>query len=333
MSSQLDDKIKELESNREKRNYSNLIGFFVILGIFAVLYFYIKGVQVEKNEDNENALLEKSKESDIDHERERKDSIIQYTSEVYVKELEDIKQRILTSTPADRDDIIKSIDSIQRIAVQVSKLSSDTIPVRYYRRPDDNSRAIQEVIRSTKTPVYYFDSIYDIRDDKKVNTIYYGNLVNKTYVDSLAARLKRRNIPIQNVKQFKGKRGYDWKKVTVQLEYEIDSNTINEDSNDLWNIKFYSYKPDKKAKYKARRILGKEGYNVEFFPDWERKMSFFSKYSVVLFYDASNEKKAKEIAAALNEATEVNFVVESGDGFGVSKKEKKNLFIVHYNGS
>lgn len=333
MSSQLDDKIRELESNREKRNYSNLIGFFVILGIFTVLYFYTQGVKIEKAADNEKALVEKSKEADINTAKENKDSIIQFTSEVYVEELENIKQRILTSTPADRNAIISSIDSIQKLALQVSKLSSDSIPVRYYSRPNDDSRAILEVIRGIETPTYYIDSIYRVNDDKKVNTIYYGNLVNKNYVDSLVAKLKKRNVVIKNVKQFKGKRGYDWKKVTVQLEYEIDSSLIDTVKNHKLNIKFYSYKPDKKAKAIARRTLAKKEYHVEVFPDWERKMSFFSKYPVVLYYTPKNESKADQIAKELRNATGVNFVAESGDGIGVSKEEKSSLFIIHYNGS
>ncbi|MEP0266383.1 hypothetical protein [Dokdonia sp.] len=333
MSSQLDDKIRELESKREKRNYSNLIGFFIILGIFAVLYFYTRGVKIEKDADNEKALVEKSKEADIYIAKENKDSIIQFTSEVYVEELENIKQRILTSTPADRSAIISSIDSIQKLALQVSKLATDSIPVRYYRRPNDDSNAIMEVIRGTETPTYYFDSIYRVNDDKRVNTIYYGELVNKNYIDTLVAKLKKRKVPIKNVKQFKGKRGYDWKKVTVQLEYEIDSSSIDTVKNHQLNIKFYSYKPNKKAKIIARKVLANNQYNVEVFPDWERQMSFFSKYPVVLYYTPENESVADRIAKELRTATGVNFVAESGDGIGVSKEERSTLFIIHYNGS
>lgn len=333
MSNQLDDKIRELESNRKKRNFSNLIGFFVILGIFAIFYFYTRGVQVEKAADNEKAIIEKSKEADINTAKENKDSIIQFTSEVYVEELENIKQRILRSTPADRDAIISSIDSIQRLALQVSKLSSDSIPIRYYSRPKDDSKAILEVIQGIKTPTYYIDSIYRVNDDKRVNTIYYGDLVNKSYVDSLVLKLKKRKIPIENIKKFKGKRGYDWKKVTVQLEYEKDSSNADQIKNHQLNIKFYSYKPNKKAKAVARRILAKNEYNVEVFPDWEKRMSFFSKYPVILYYVPENEIIADKMAKELRKATGVDFKVESGDGIGVSKKEDKStLFIIHYNG-
>lgn len=336
--SELDDKIQELESKRNKKNYSILILFCVILAIFAGLYFFTRGVtkknieyKVDKASDSISAYIEKSKEKEIFDKKESKDSIIQITSGVYVKELEDIKQKLLTNSSS-RTDIIRSIDSVLVIAQKVAKVSSDTIPVRYYRRKRaDDYQAIESTISNSQRPIYYFDSIYDVQDNNKVNTLYYGNLVNKTYVDTLVKRLKDRKVPIVHVKQFKGKRGYDWKKFTIQLEYEPDSLYIG--SNDIWNIKFYSYKPDKKAKDEARAYLTKQGYNVDFFPDWERKMSFFSKYPVILFYDSNNETKAKEIARELRRATGINFVTESGDGFGVSKEEKEHLFIIHYNGS
>lgn len=332
MSTELEDKIQELESNSKKRNYTTLVVILIILGIFAALYFYTESLAKEKIKDNKNAIVEKEKEAEIKQAKEQKDSIIQFTSQVYVTELEDIKQKILTGSSS-KDDIIRSIDSIQKIAVKVSKLSSDTIPVRYYRRPNDNSTAIINTIRETKSPIYYFDSIYDVKDENRVNTVYYGNLVRRAYVDTLVAKLRRLNVPIERVKQFKGKRGYDWKKVTVQLEYEIDSTTLEIDANDKWNIRFYSYKPDQKAKSNARTALTKEGYHVEFFPDWERKMSFFSEYPVVLYYDVNNKAKAQKIAESLKRATNINFAIETGDGLGVSKAEKSNLFIVHYNGS
>lgn len=335
--SELDDKIQELESKRNKKNYSILILFCVILAIFAGLYFFTRGVtkknieyRVDKASDSISAYVEKSKEKEIFEKKESKDSIIQITSGVYIKELEDIKQKLLTNSSS-RNDIIRSIDSVLVIAEKVARVSSDTIPVRYYRRPNDNSRVIESIIKNTQRPVYYFDSIYDVNDNNQVNTMYYGNLVNKSYVDTLVKRFRENKIPIRHIKQFKGKRGYDWKKVTVQLEYEPDSLYIG--SNDIWNIKFYSYKPNEDAKSKARTYLVKEDYNVDFYPDWERKMSFFSKYPVILFYNSENEAKAKEIAKGLREVTGVNFVTESGDGYGVSKEEKEHLFIIHYNGS
>ncbi|GGG12167.1 hypothetical protein GCM10011344_11060 [Dokdonia pacifica] len=338
MNSELEDKIQELESDTKKRNYLKYIMALILLGVFVSLFFLAEMAEkkVEKVEEivksnNKGAIDEKKKEKEILQEKEQKDSLIQFTSEVYVNELKDIREKLVDrSTYANRD-IISSIDSILNIAKQVSRLSSDTIPFRFYRRPND-SKKILEIVKASTTPFYKIDSIYEgIGDtDKQANTIHYGSLVKKAYVDELVAKLREQNIPIELVQQFKGKRGYDWKKVTVQIEY-TDTDTVSDNSK--WNIQFYSYKPNKKVKYIARKQLMEEGYNVEFFPDWERKMSFFSEYPVVIFYKSENETKAKEIAAALKRDTGVNFVTESGDGLGVSDAEKDKLFIVHYNGA
>ncbi len=338
MGTQLDDKIQELESYRKKRNYTILTLVLVILGIFAALFITANFLNNEKTEaldkSNETVLEEINAERVLVDKKNNKDSIIKYTSEVYVRELEVIKQKILRgTTQSERTSIVNSIDSMQKIALQVSRLTSDTVPFRYYRRPNDNSEVILNIVKASKTPHFEIDSIYEVNDDKMVNTLYYGSLVNKLYVDSLVAKLRSKNVLIKNVKQFKGKRGSDWKRVTVQLEYEIDSSQIGINKNNIWNVKFYSYKPNKATKEIARRTLVENGYNLELFPDWERKLSFFSDYPVILFYDPKNESKAKEIAEMLNNATGLTFVTESGDGLGVSKEDKAHLFIVHYNGS
>ena len=56
MSTELEDKIQELESNSKKRNYATLVVILIILGIFAALYFYTESLAKEKIKDNKNFI-------------------------------------------------------------------------------------------------------------------------------------------------------------------------------------------------------------------------------------------------------------------------------------
>ncbi|WP_298757926.1 hypothetical protein [uncultured Psychroserpens sp.] len=330
----IEERIKEIEERNKKSNKINLlVGLVILLGL-ASFYFYSAHIQAEKNRQIANtkqeleikALEKKNEELRALIAEQQVDSIQKYA--VYsANEVKEQLNEIRKSTT--NTQILKSVDSIETRVNTIKKFASDTVAIRYYKRKLDGD-VVEKVIRGIESPHYIIDSIINVADRNKVNTIYYGDLVKKQYAEELALRLKKSGINIVNVKPFKSKKGYDWKKITVQIEYE--STKVEDTKNNDWQIRLYSYKPDERIKKRIEHLIGKSGFKLTVFPDWEEKMSFFSNRPTVLYYTKSNSSRASQIAKQLSEATKLNFSTALGTGYGVSEKDKNNLFIIHYNG-
>ncbi|MCD2258823.1 hypothetical protein [Psychroserpens luteolus] len=330
----IEERIKEIEERNKKSNKINLlVGLVILLGL-ASFYFYSAHIQAEKNRQIANtkqeleikALEKKNEELRALIAEQQVDSIQKYA--VYsANEVKEQLNEIRKSTT--NTQILKSVDSIETRVNTIKKFASDTVAIRYYKRKLDGD-VVEKVIRGIESPHYIFDSIINVADRNKVNTIYYGDLVKKQYAEELALRLKNSGINIVNVKPFKSKKGYDWKKITVQIEFE--STKVEDAKNNDWQIRLYSYKPDQRIKKRIESLIGKSGFKLTVFPDWEEKMSFFSNRPTVLYYTNNNSKRAEQIAKQLFEATKVKFNTSLGKGYGVSEKDKNNLFIIHYNG-
>ncbi len=333
--SQFDKKLKEFESKSKKSNIGIITMIIVGLIIFAGLYLYNIQVQNEKRDrelllqSNSEQLEKLEKRDSINYEKkEQREDSIQKAWKTLKAEIDRIKE-----VAGSNNDVIYRIDSLQTKVKNVITIAIvDTIVVRYYKRKSDGN-TITNIVNSIESPNYKlnYKDVYDDDGTKTVNTLYYGKSVKKEYVDILYNKLIDNGIKIENIKSLKSVRGFEWKKNAIEIGFERP--TSKTDENSEITVRLYCYKPRGDVKKKIKNQLEAKGYQVKVFPDWSEKPSFFSDEMTVLYYDSSKKEKAGEIAKILTKLTRLKFGTKMGAGLGVTKSEKKSVFIIHYNGS
>ncbi len=333
--SDFSEKMKEYESKKKKSNRGIITIIIVGLLVFAALFLY--NIQVKNQKRLDTKLLIESNNEQI-KQIEKKDSIL-YTKNVQKEdsikialkqvqvEIEKIKQAAGNNTY-----VLSKIDSLQTKVDNIIVIAADTITVRYYKRKADKGK-IEGVVKSIASPNYNLEYREVSNDDGKntVNSLYYGKNVKKEYVDILYKKLLKSGVKIKYLKPFLSARGFEWKDSAIEIGFEKPTSTTDENARLF--VRVYSYKPKGKNRYLIRDKLEAKGFQTKLFPDWREKPSFFSDESTVLYYDKSQKEKALSIAETLAGLTRTPFKTRIGAGYGVTREERKTVFIVHYNGN
>lgn len=352
--SEFNEKYKQYESNKKKTNRNGIVLLIAGLAIFVGLFVYNIYTEKEKEKDAEIIFQynnEQIKESEIQDSLKyvdkinRVDSLQEVIKQVQTKIVE------IKNDPGINPTVRQKIDSLEVKVNTIQSIAQDTITVRYYKRFADGNN-VENTIKSIKDPNFYLEYRDVPNDDslRKVNTLYYGKNVKEFYVKLLQKRLLENQVKINDLKPYVSARGFEWKQDAIEIGFEKPSSTTEE--NAKFYVRIYSFKPDKKNKYSIRNKLEAKGFQVTLYPDWPEKPSFFSNESTVLYYHESNKNKAITIAKTLSDLTtqrvlkkstpinikskkviSTDFAVKMGGGYGVSEEERKELFIVHYNGS
>jgi hypothetical protein len=338
MNKEFDQKLKEFES-RQKRNNRNFKSIIVAgLLVFIGLYLYNiwtkkEGKAIQESIVNEQARTMEEPDStkyqriEYFEKTKRKDSI-KNTLESFQQELLEIK-----SVARGNPEVIQRIDDLKdKINTMIAK-TVDTVIVRYYKRKADGD-IIENTIKQIDTPYYYIHhkEVYGDDGSKSVNTLYHGKNLKKSYVDYLFNTLRKNGAGITRKQPFISAPGFEWKENAIEIGFEKPTSTTNENAKLF--IRVYSFKPQRGIKEKVLNKLEAKGYQVKLFSDWQKeKPSFFSDQSTVLYYNRANKAKADVIAKTLLKTTGIDFQTKMGGGYGVTDKEKKVLFIIHYNGA
>jgi hypothetical protein len=334
--SEFNEKYREYESKNKKANRNGVILLISGLFIFSGLFIYNIYTKNQKQKDTEIILEYNNIQI---NEREKQDSI-EYANNIkreHSRELalEQVQTKIeeIKKEKGLNNNIKQKINSLQSKVNTMQLISQDTIIVRYYKRKADIDN-VEKAIKSVSELNFYLH-YRDVPNDtgfNKVNTLYHGSNVKISYVDLLYKQLLKNNLEI-NKKPFASARGFEWKQDAMEIGFEKKSSKTDENSKIY--VRIYSFRPNKKIKFNIRNKLEAKGFQVKLYPDWPDKPSFFSDESTVLYYHNSNNIKAKLIAETLTVLTKgkPKFQYKKGKGYGVSEEEKKEIFIIHYNGS
>ena len=344
--SEFNEKFKEYEIKNKKKSRTGVALLVVGLIVFAGLFIYNIYTKQEKEEEVTAIIEETSAYSDIEKVAQKINDSIQYLEKKRLKDsvnqiVQEVQTKInrLNHTAGIGDNIKLKIDSIQ-VKLNTIESISDRIVVRYYKRKADGNQ-VERVIKSFNSPNFYLNYRDVPNDDgsRKVNALYYGKNVDQKHVQLLYRRLKENDKDFQYLKPFISAKGFEWKEDAIEIGFEKPTSTTDE--NAKFYIRVYGYGTDAKIKHAIGDKLEAKGFQVKLYPDWEKKQSFFSNQSTVLYYDSSNKEKAISIAKTLTDLVKKisysrrivkDFDVKRGSGLGVDKDERKELFIIHYNG-
>lgn len=337
--SKLQERISEIEKKKRKTTIKYLIAGIVILGAFS--FFYINSLFKQINDKEK--LIQKTSQLQFYGEDIKSGEV---KDKKYNEQLLQLKNALEFLRTTTTDPFTKNgIDSILEKVNIIYRINSDTITIQYDKRIADGDM-VTKAIQSMNHTAFRLEETLVKNDSSrlKVNTVYYGKSINRNILSTLVQKIQEHNIDIVDVKPFRNKT-YEWDGV-VKIFYTEPPSELNKDSsltaltplvspNANFDIRFYSYRPDKKTKVVLQKTLKDESYHVSIFPDWKTKPSFFSKESTILYYDDHTKEKAIELANTLNEKLDykVNFKASKGYGYGIVDEEKDNLFVIHYVGS
>jgi ribosomal protein L17 len=178
---------------------------------------------------------------------------------------------------------------------------------------DQNRQYVEKLLEAEK----------ELNEIKEKESLVKRRELEKT-LDELKVESTKRNDP-QKDQVFEEK----IERADVILKELDDISKMKGQSNGFY-IRLYSFKPDVSTKRRISSALSKAGYSVKVYPDWETKPDFFANTPTVLYYDRSTKDEANNIAKQLAKNFRIKFKVTQGAGFGISEKEKKNTFIIHY---
>ena len=340
--SNFSEKYKEYESRKKKTNRNGIILLITGLIMFSGLFLYSLQTQKEKKlvekasayKDLEIVFIEKQ-DSILNAKKKKQDNSVKEAIQQVKAEINEIKfSRQVNKT------VRKKIDSIE-VKLKTIESIADRIIVRYYKRKADEEH-VEQAIKSISKPNFclHYSDVPNDNGTIKVNALYYGKNVNENHIKLLKKSLTKNKVDIKYIKPFVSAKGFEWKQDAIEIGYEKQTSTTNE--NAKLHVRIYGFKSNKKIKYAIRNKLEAKGFQVKLYPDWSKKPSFFSNESTVLYYNKPNKDKAMSIAKTLTDLTRkgsnlidgvTEFKVKIGVGYGVSEDEKKELFIVHYNGS
>lgn len=314
--SDFDTKMQELETKR-KRSNRGIISIIVIgLMVFAGLYLNslrVEGLKQEQAREDGELLMEQQTKLVVE------DSLRKELARVQGK-LEKIK---IAAT--DNNDLA---DELDKLDIELDR--KNVIPVHYYKRKKDKD-VVYDVLKSIPNVNFELQlvEVYGDGGEHSVNTLYVGEDVDSKAVAILQRTLQSKGMKL-NQEPFVSIRGFEWKKKAIEIGYERDPSIPNKNAKTY--VRLYCYAPNEIVKKKIEGKLGAKGYQVRVFPDWEKKPSFFSDKTTLLYYDKSKLQEAQLMSRWLTKLTGVSFSTKMGAGLGVSAEDRKNLFIIHYNG-
>lgn len=313
------DNFEDKMAEFEKKGKSSTRGIkrIIVIGLVIFTGLYLNSLRVEnlkQERANQDEVVLMQQQTEL----VKEDSLLNELARVK-GELKKIKVAV------NRSDVLK-----EKIEALDISLEYDPLRIDYYQRKKDGN-AILDVIENTEDIDIDLRIIDVYGDDysQTVNTIYVGKNVDERKLKSLLVRFERKGIKLTRAPYISGK-GTEWKNNALEIGFEPVPGTINKNA-DIF-IRIYSYAPNETVKQKMADKFGAKGYQVRVYPDWKAKPSFFSDRTTILFYDKANAEKAKEMAIWLTRLTRMSFATKMGAGLGVSAEDRKNLFIIHYNG-
>lgn len=342
----IEETIAEVQKKDKRYNYVILIIIILMIAIIASLIIY---AQDKRNRANEE-LIAKYELELIENKRLkiqdslRTDSITQLVKTLR-KELEMIERKLETNTILDADKMVvmNTVNLAQEKLNRITNNVTDNTIVRYYKRKADGNR-IERLIQSMKDPQFNLN-LKQVADDNgryRVNTVWYGTDVDKEEVRNLVSALLQIGIDIKTIKEFDNPSTKEWKSEAIEIGYEPTTITksitsadltryVTKNNNSDYYVRFYSFNPDAKIKQSLTQFIKRQNYNLKVYPDWKEKPSFFSSSPTVFYYSEKSKAEAEELANKLNQANrKLRFTVQRGNGYGISKSELDNTFIVHY---
>lgn len=353
--------IAEVRRKDKRYNYIILIVVLLMISVIAAIIIYSQDKRNKANEmriyslDAENTqnqeLIEKYQFELIENKRLREkdslrtDSITSLVTTLR-KELAVIERDLNNrNTPrSDRATALANVNLAQDKLNRITNNISDHTIVRYYKRKADGSR-IERLIQGMKNPRFNLNikQVANDNGNRKVNTIWYGAVVNKDEVFQLVDHLIGIGVHIKNVKEFDNPKTKDWKSEAIEIGYERVATTTKDvtqndllkyksgNNNNKFNVRFYSYNPDEKKKRYLALFIKKYNYNLKIYPDWKKKPSFFSDSPTIFYYSNKSRAEAEKLKNTLNKTNlGIKFETQRGSGYGISKSELDNTFIVHY---
>jgi hypothetical protein len=324
--SEFSDKMEEFEKKGKHSNRG--IKRIILLGllVFAGLYLYSVRLGRQKQvvaAQKEEVIKEKFQDSLV--------LIEQQT--MLLKEEELIRE--LSRVQGELKKIKKEAATNPELAREIAKLhigydTREPTRIDYYQRLKDGGTII-DILDTTKE--FNVDlrtvEVYGDTGKNAVNTMYVGKNVDKAIVEILQKRFNEKGIKLKLAEFVSGK-GFEWKKSAIEIGFEPTPDGLNKNANTY--VRIYSYAPKPRIKKMIADKFGAKGFQVRVFPDWEKKPSFFSDRTTILYYDKANAVKANIMAKWLAKLTSVSFSTKMGNGLGVSAEDRKDLFIIHYNG-
>ncbi|QHI34676.1 hypothetical protein IMCC3317_00190 [Kordia antarctica] len=357
----IEETIADVRKKDKKYNYIILIVVLLMISVIASLIIYAQDKKnkanktrieflADENEVNQE-LIEKYQFEFIENERLRRNDSLRTDSiatlvKTLRKELAHI-ERDLNNKNIPRTDRATALTSVNLAQDKLNRITNnitDNTIVRYYKRKADGSR-IEHLIQGMKNPSFNLNLMQVVNDNgrNRVNTIWYGADVNKDEVFQLVDHLLKIRVHIKNVKEFDNPSTKGWKSQAIEIGYENVATTTkvvtqsdllkykSVNTNDKYNVRFYSFNPDEKAKRSLASFIKKYNYNLKIYPDWKKKPSFFSNSPTIFYYSDKSKIAARELRDKLNKTgLGVKFTTQRGSGYGISKSELDNTFIVHY---
>ncbi|MBL4605471.1 MAG: hypothetical protein JKY02_07395 [Flavobacteriaceae bacterium] len=330
--SQLREKILEIENKKRRYTIKYLIAGLLVFGAFSFFYISSLLTQIKAQE----TLTSKTSQLRYLGQGKKLGELKDEKSAKQLLELEEALEFLSATTT----DVLtkKGIDSILKRVAIIYQVNSDTVTIRYYKRTADNN-TITKAFQSIEGSMFHLDEIKTTNDSSnlKVNTITYGRLVDREYLNLISKTFEKQNIDIIDFRPLKSKSYKDAGVIKIFYEAPFvpqeDSNTIN--SGNDFDIRIYSYQPDIEIKKGIQEILEEDNYHVSVFPDWKTRPSFFSTEPTILYYSNQTKEKAIQLANALSNQLNntIKFKISKGYGYGVLEEEKKRLFIIHYLGN
>lgn len=310
-----EDKMAEFE--KKGKSSSRGIKRIMIVGLVIFTGLYLNNIRVEN-------LKKEQAAQDFEVLMEQQTKLVVEDSLRYeLARVQGELKKIKVATT--RSDVLK-----EKIEALDITLDYNPLRIEYYQRKKDGN-AILDVLENIDRIDIDLRIIDVYGDDYRqaVNTIYVGKNVDEGKLKSVLGQFEKRGIKLTRAPYISGK-GTEWKDNALEIGFEPVPGTINKNA-DIY-IRIYSYSPDETIKQKIADKFGAKGYQVRVYPDWKKKPSFFSDRTTIIFYDKANAEKAKEMAIWLTRLTRVSFATKMGAGLGVSAEDRKNLFIIHYNG-
>lgn len=353
--------IAEVRRKDKRYNYIILIVVLLMISVIASLIIYSQDKKNKANEirigslDEQNRvnqeLIEKYQFEFIENERLRRNDSLRTDSittlvKTLRKELAIIERDLNNkNTPrSDRATALANVNFAQEKLNRITNNVTDNTIVRYYKRKADGSR-IERLIQGMKNPSFNLNLLKVTNDNGryKVNTIWYGADVNEDEVYELVDHLLKIGVRIKNIKEFDNPKTKGWKSEAIEIGYEgVPATTKSVTQRDLlkyksgnnnnkFNVRFYSYNPDEKKKRYLALFIKKYNYNLKMYPDWKKKPSFFSDSPTIFYYSDKSRAAAEKLKNTLNKTSlGIKFKTQRGNGYGISKSELDNTFIVHY---
>ena len=343
----IEETIAEVRKKDKRYNYVILIIVMLMIALIASLIIY---AQDKRNRANEELIAQYELES-IENKRLkiqdslRTDSITQLVKTLR-KELATIEQKLETNAIAEDDKkvVLTNVNLAQDKLNRITNNVMDHTIVRYYKRKADGNR-IERLIQSMKDPKFNLNLKQVDNDDgrTRVNTVWYGADVDKAEVRELVNALLQIGVTIKNVKEFDNPSTKEWKREAIEIGYEALPNTtksvtkadmtryVTSNNNSNYYVRFYSFKPNDAVKRNLTQYIKRQNYNLKIYPDWDEKPSFFANSPTIFYYSDKSKAEAEELKNTLNKVNKrLNFTIQRGNGYGISKRELDNTFIVHY---